>query len=143
MDSQTAINIASSLRQRGLRVTSQRRVILAAFGGESTHLTAEEVYDRAREDLPELARATVYNTLTELVRVGLLQVVESRGALRYDSNLDQEHHHFRCLICGNLYDVHPDGATGMGVSEAGFLVERTQILLEGRCPNCHTQTAPA
>jgi Fur family transcriptional regulator, stress-responsive regulator len=143
MDSQMAVNIASSLRERGLRVTSQRRVILAAFGQKSIHLTAEEVYDRARADLPELARATVYNTLTELVRVGLLQVVESRGALRYDSNLDREHHHFRCLVCGNLYDVHPDGGTKLGVSEAGFVVERTQILLEGRCPNCQMQTTQA
>ena len=131
------------MRAAGLRVTPQRRAILGAFdGGAAGHLAAEEVFERARAELPELARATVYNTLGELVRVGLLRSVEGFGAVRYDPNLDESHHHFRCLSCGRLYDVHPRGAEQLELAGGEFVVERIQVLVEGTCPSC-ARTAPA
>lgn len=105
------------------------------LGERGVHLTADEIYQRAQAELPELARATVYNTLGELVRVGLLRAVEGRGALRYEPNLD-DHHHFRCLGCGALYDVQPNGVGGLSLNDSGFSVERAQIMLEGWCPTC-------
>jgi Fur family ferric uptake transcriptional regulator len=137
MTGETAAQIGDRLRDHGLRVTSQRRAILAAFeAGHSGHLTAEEVFVRARNELPELARATVYNTLGEFIRVGLLRSVEGMGPQRFDPNLDETHHHFRCHVCDNLYDVHPRGADSIELDERGFKVESAQILLEGTCPNC-------
>jgi Fe2+ or Zn2+ uptake regulation protein len=139
---ETATELASRMRAAGLRVTSQRRAILGAFaGGTAGHMTADEVFERARTELPELARATVYNTLGELVRVGLLRSVEGFGAVRYDPNLDDSHHHFRCLSCGRLYDVHPRGAERIELADGEFTVERTQVLLEGTCPACARATA--
>jgi len=130
-------NIASRLRAAGLRVTPQRRAILGAFEpGPTGHLAAEEVYERARVDVPELARATVYNALGELVRSGLLRSVEGFGAVRYDSNLDSSHHHFRCRSCERLFDVHPHAADQIELDDGSFTVERVQVLLEGTCPEC-------
>src|SRR5919112_544530 len=103
-------HVEQRLRMAGLRVTPQRRAVWAAFReGERGHLTADEVYEVARRELPELSRATVYNSLAELVRAELLQTVKGLGAVRYDSNLDPNHHHFHCRGCGRLYDVHPQG----------------------------------
>jgi Fur family ferric uptake transcriptional regulator len=134
---ETPATIAARLREHGLRVTSQRRAILAAFeGGASGHLTAEEVFERARDTLPELGRATVYNTLGELVRVGLLRTVDGLGAQRFDPNLDADHHHFHCVECGGLFDVRPRGADQVALAEHGFQVHSVQILLEGTCPDC-------
>lgn len=130
-------SIDERLRSAGLKVTAQRRAVWSAFtnGGEG-HLTAEEVFELARKDLPELARATVYNSLSELAKSGILQVVEVRGALVYDANLDPEHHHFRCSTCGKLYDVHLEGADRLEVSGGGFVVDRKSIMLGGLCANC-------
>jgi Fe2+ or Zn2+ uptake regulation protein len=51
----------------------QRRAILGAFQGDrAEHLSADEVYPRAAESLPELSRGTVYATLAELSELGLL-----------------------------------------------------------------------
>jgi Fe2+ or Zn2+ uptake regulation protein len=137
MTTQPATESASRLRAAGLRVTPQRRAVLGAFApGAAGHLTAEEVYERARVDVPELARATVYNALGELVRAGLLRSVEGFGAVRYDSNLDSSHHHFRCRHCGRLFDVHPRAAEQIELDGGGFTVERVQVLLEGACPEC-------
>jgi Fe2+ or Zn2+ uptake regulation protein len=134
---------AARLRAAGLRVTPQRRAVLGAFGGAAGHLTADEVYERARAEVPELARATVYNALGELVRTGLLRAVEGFGAVRYDSKLDSSHHHFRCRSCGRLYDVHPRAAEEIALDDGGFTVERVQVLLEGTCPECDSLPARA
>lgn len=137
MATQPATESACRLRAAGLRVTPQRRAVLGAFApGATGHMTAEEVYERARVDVPELARATVYNALGELVRAGLLRSVEGFGAVRYDSNLDESHHHFRCRRCGRLFDVHPRAAEQIELDDGGFTVERVQVLLEGTCPEC-------
>lgn len=129
--------IDDKLRGAGLKVTAQRRAIWSAFAsGKAVHFTAEEVFERARQDLPELARATVYNSLSELVRAGMLQVVEVRGAMVYDANLDPEHHHFRCSTCEKLYDVHLEGADSLEVYGGGFVVDRKSIMLGGLCPSC-------
>lgn len=126
------------LRASGLRVTPQRRAVWSAFeGGESGHLTAEEVLHRARRELPEIARATVYNSLAALVDAGLLRVVDGRGAVLYDPNPDPTHHHFRCRSCDRLYDVHVEGIEGMRVAGEGeFVVEGRTVFLTGLCPRC-------
>jgi Fe2+ or Zn2+ uptake regulation protein len=135
-------NIEEKLRRTGLRVTPQRRAIWSVFcGGTSAHLTADEVYERARGELPELSRATVYNSLAELVRAGLVQTVEGFGAVRYDPNLDPDHHHFRCRGCGNLYDVRLQGVEHLQLlGKEGFVVDRQIVLFEGYCPSCSSQT---
>jgi Fe2+ or Zn2+ uptake regulation protein len=127
------------LRAAGLRVTPQRRAVWSAFSkaGANAHLTADEVFGRARRELPELARATVYNTLAALVEAGLLREVESKGAVLYDANPDPTHQHFRCRACGGLYDVHVDGVGELRVSgEREFVVHERAVLLEGLCPSC-------
>ena len=130
------------LRAAGLRVTPQRRAVWAAFrGGERGHLTADEVYEVARHELPELSRATVYNSLAELVRAELLQTVKGLGAVRYDPNLDPDHHHFHCQGCDRLYDVHLQTAEHLQLlGEEEFVVDRKSVLFEGYCSLC-SQTA--
>ncbi len=126
------------MREAGLRVTPQRRAVWQAFGeGEDGHLAADEVFARARRGLPELSRATVYNTLAAFVEVGMLQAVESRGAVLYDPNPDPDHHHFRCRRCDRLHDVPLEGVGGLRIpGEEGFVVERKTVLLRGLCPAC-------
>ncbi len=132
--------ITAFLRAHGLRVTPQRRAIWAAFEeGRAGHLSADEVLRRARAELPELSRGTVYNALGELVAAGLLTTVAGDGAQLYDPN-PQPHHHFRCSGCNELFDVQLKGLERLTPIEPGFRAHRTQVLLEGTCPGC---SAPA
>ena len=126
------------MREAGLRVTPQRRAVWSAFGsGGDGHLAADEVFARARRRLPELSRATVYNTLAAFVEAGMLQAVESRGAVLYDPNPDPDHHHFRCRGCDRLYDVPVEGVGGIRIPAAEkFVVESKTVLLRGLCPVC-------
>lgn len=134
--------LAERLREHGLRVTPQRRAILAVFTPDAGHLSAEQVFERAARELPELARATVYNTLADLLEAGILRKVEGLGAVLYELSVDEGHHHFHCADCGRLFDVNPRGAAKLGL-EGGFRVERTQIMFEGRCDECASRAPTA
>lgn len=127
--------IAAKLRAHGLRVTPQRRAILSAFTSPDEHLGADEVLGRARRALPEVSRATVYNTLSELVQARVLQVFGSPEPVRYERH-GERHQHFRCLACRYLFNVRPRGQEQLDVSEEGFSIERATIVLEGTCPEC-------
>ena len=125
------------LRERGWRLTAQRRVIAEALTGDHLHLTADEVLTRARERLPEVGRATVYATLRELVEMGeLTEVSPGRGPVRYDPNISERHHHLVCETCGAVYDVRAPAPTLPADQLHGFEVASAEVTFRGRCPDC-------
>ena len=82
--------LLARLRDRDWRLSAQRRAVAEVFVGEHVHLTPEQVHDLAQERLPEISRATVYNTLNELVAMGELRLVEvAEGPKRYDPNVTE------------------------------------------------------
>jgi Fe2+ or Zn2+ uptake regulation protein len=128
------------LRGRGVRVTAQRRLLLGLLvEHEGQHWTADELWTALRQELPEVARATAYNVLEELVRVGLAEeLATGDGGHRYGLRL-VSHHHFVCDRCRRWFDVQPAGVQGVrlgGGAQAGHRVERVEVTLRGLCADC-------
>jgi len=131
------------LRNREWRLTAQRRIIAEAMTGEHVHLSADEVFERAREALPEVSRATVYNTLHELVDMGELQVLtHADGRKRYDPNVTERHHHLVCVDCGRMLDVRADDPHLPADQHHGFEVLAVEVTFRARCPDCVLAPAP-
>ena len=135
------------LRDRGWRLTAQRRVVAEVLAGEHVHLTADAVYSRAQRLLPEISLATVYNTLNELVDMGeVLEISTGDGPKRYDPNTTAPHHHLYCVGCGALRDVTPEGTDRLtlpGSQQHGFELLDVDIVFRGRCPDCRTTATQA
>ncbi|WP_424890059.1 Fur family transcriptional regulator [Streptomyces sp. XH2] len=135
-------DLLERLRGRGWRLTSQRRVVAEVLDGDHVHYTADEVHARAAELLPEISRATVYNTLGELVSLGEIMEVSTDGrAKRYDPNAHHAHQHLVCSQCGTIRDVHPTGdlLAGLPAEERfGFQVAAVEVTYRGLCPGCST-----
>lgn len=133
-------DLVQRLRDRGWRLTAQRRVVAEVLAGEHVHLTAEAVYSRAQELLPEISLATVYNTLNELVDMGeALEISTGDGPKRYDPNIAVDHHHLYCVECGTLRDVSPEGTDALALPASqrhGFELVDVDIVFRGRCPDC-------
>lgn len=94
------------LSGKGLKPTPQRVVITQYVLETETHPTAEEVFVAVENALPvALSRATVYNTLNALVKVGVVrEMYTDPSAARYDANLS-DHHHFIDVKTGRILDV--------------------------------------
>ncbi|MFI1104845.1 Fur family transcriptional regulator [Streptomyces melanogenes] len=133
-------DLLERLRGRGWRVTSQRRVVAEVLDGDHVHLTADEVHARAVLRLPEISRATVYNTLGEMVLLGeVLEVSTDGRAKRYDPNAHRPHQHLVCSGCGTIRDVHTTGdplAQLPAQERFGFTVSAAEITYRGLCPSC-------
>ncbi|MTD13020.1 transcriptional repressor [Nakamurella sp. YIM 132087] len=139
--------LTERLTTRGWRMTPQRRVISALFdvsASQHVHLTADDVLEQAVAVLPDISRATVYNTLGELVDAGeLLAVSVGDRITRYDPNVHTEHHHLVCTGCGAIFDVPalPVPPPSPGGEAGGFVVEAAEVIYRGRCARCAGQDA--
>jgi Fur family transcriptional regulator, peroxide stress response regulator len=123
------------LATRGFRFTPQREQVYVVLLRKRDHPTAEEVFIRAKRDMPDISMATVYNCLDALVKCGLArQVTLERGATRFCPNM-QEHGHFYCDGCRNVFDIALPAAPGIELPK-GYLAERYDIAIHGRCPAC-------
>jgi Fur family ferric uptake transcriptional regulator len=111
--------------------------------GDHVHLTADSVHALATELLPEVSRATVYNTLNELVVMGEVdEVTFSGGAKRYDPNVTDRHQHLVCVHCGDLRDVQPLGEADLrlpGTESHGYQVVDVDIVFRGVCGRCQDE----
>ena len=133
-------NLTGRLQARGWRMTTQRRVISGIFdaaGARHVHLSAEDVLERAMAQLADISRATVYNTLGELVEAGeLVPVHVGDRVTRYDPNASTPHHHLVCTECGAIFDVAVPQSDLPVPAGNGFTVDHAEVIFRGRCAVC-------
>jgi Fur family peroxide stress response transcriptional regulator len=123
-------------RRKGLRLTPQRDLLLRILGMVPQHLTADELYRRARAQMPSLSHATVYRNAQLLVRAGVIGALERpSGPVRYDVNLDH-HHHFLCERCGRILDVRLGRVNWRAAGLAGAQIRSYRLQIHGVCPRC-------
>jgi len=127
------------MNSENLGLTKQRQAVLRVIRESDEHLTANEVFERARQLLPGLAFATVYNSLRYLKNEGLIGEVQfGAGCSRYDRTL-KRHDHAICNCCGKLVDLDlsiPDGLIREAAKRSKFEAGSIEVTLRGLCPEC-------
>lgn len=122
-----------------LGITKQRQAVLKVIRDSQEHLTANQVFDKARDVLPGISFATVYNSLRYLKQEGLIGEVRfGTDASRYDRTLTR-HDHAVCNGCGKLIDIDlpiPDDLLKKGERLSKFKADSIEVVLRGRCPEC-------
>ncbi len=94
------------LKERGLRVTPQRELVLAALHQREGLFTAEEIYQQVHGQDPDLKLSTVYRTLELLEELELVAVINTEERRSYKLlGLHGLHHHLRCTRCGAVIGV--------------------------------------
>jgi len=120
-------------------LTRQRRVVFDVVRSGDQHPTAAEVYEAARQSLPGISFATVYNSLRYLRDQGLVrEIAFGNGASRYDRETDR-HDHALCSACGKLVDFDLPGTValiGAAARASRFRAESVHLTLVGLCPKC-------
>ena len=126
-------------RMNALKITPQRMAIYEELLKAEDHPSADVLYNRVRNRLPNISFDTVYRTLLSFSETGIADVVEGYGEpKRFDPDT-REHHHFRCAKCGKITDFHSDLYDNLKIPEEirhEFKVTKKRVLLEGICENC-------
>ncbi len=131
----TAQEIANHPKVKGLRMTRQRTEVYRVLMGHRDHPTAGEVFERAKQNMPSISLATVYNCLEALVQHGAVRQVNfERESSRYCPNLS-EHGHFHDETSGKIIDIPlKKGAALSDLLELpkGAQIDNLEITLRGR-----------
>ena len=127
------------MREKGLKLTPQRRAIVGAFAElTSLHPSARLIHQEAKKKCRGLSFSTVYLTLNELSRHGIIKTLEfDRSENRFDGNIE-DHINLICKGCHKIMDFEaPPVLQGQAIGKkAQFLVTESRLEYYGYCSEC-------
>ncbi len=127
------------LREKGLRLTPQRELVLNAVR-QLGHATPEEVAEQVKKTHPGINLSTVYRNLETLENVGLVQHTHlGHGGATYHAAEEMTHLHLVCGKCGSVGDAPIEVAAPFVnslVDDYGFKTDVTHFAIYGTCEGC-------
>ncbi len=131
-------SIVQGLKEQGLKLTPQRRVIVDILTRDKSHPSAMAIFRAARETHPKISLSTVYSTLALLKKHRLVRELEFEGMdNRYDMDTDN-HINLICIHCGRIEDfTNPAPVLPEVVKQqTGFMVHDVRLEFYGVCSSC-------
>ncbi len=142
------LGMKDSLKQKGVRLTRQRQILLDLIDRSGEHLDAERLFQMAQKLDPKLNRVTVYRTLKMLKASGLvdeLDLMHFGGDQHYyETRLKQEHAHVICLRCGRVEEYFGEPLQKLRrqvEATFGFQIVMARSEIGGYCAHCQALRA--
>ncbi|MBA3430404.1 MAG: transcriptional repressor [Actinobacteria bacterium] len=136
---QTTEPILKMLRQRGFRITPQRRAILSEVMRSKDHINAAGLATRVSKRVPGVNASTVYRTLGLLDDLGVLTHAHFEDGVEYHRAAESEHVHLTCSSCGTDTSLPRSAARPLErlIHERhGFSADLTHFAISGLCQRC-------
>lgn len=133
------------VKQKGLKYTEQREIVLSILLHADEHLTAEEIYNQIKKDFPEtnVGIATVYRALSFLEEVDLITSINfGTDGKKYESNAKSHHDHLICTDCGKIIEFVDDEIEKRQekiAKENKFKITSHSMQLYGVCQACQNK----
>ena len=143
-----AEGIVAQLRASGGRITATRRATIEVLlaDGDHRHLSAEDVAEKVRARLPDVAESTIYRTLAALEDLGVVTHVHLGHGPSTFHLADHAHRHLVCRHCGGIIEV-PSEAFGelsqLLEDRYGFFISDEHFALVGECVACRRRRRPS
>ena len=126
-------------KEKNLRMTRQRKVILEELRKLDTHPSADEIYEVVRHRLPRISLGTVYRNLEVLSELGEIQKLELSGLLKRFDWDTKKHYHIRCVRCSRVDDAPIAPLNQLDNELYGatvFEIIGHNLEFTGLCPEC-------
>ncbi|HVN97315.1 MAG TPA: Fur family transcriptional regulator [Syntrophorhabdaceae bacterium] len=142
----TKESIIRQLKERGLRLTSQRLAVIDVLVRKGhLHPSAPFIYRGAKKKGAHLSLSSVYANIKELSRHGIIKSLEFDGKEnRIEGNLD-EHINLICEQCGRIVDYEAPVTLDQRsiAKKTGFMITRNRLEYYGYCGECAKSKAGA
>jgi Fe2+ or Zn2+ uptake regulation protein len=131
-------DLTELFRDHGLRVTPQRQAIFRLLSDNDRHPTVDALYEAASADMPTISLKTVYQTVHDLEELGQVSLLDlGTGSVRVDPNVEDDHQHLVCSVCGMVRDVPLDASPRLPVQyRRDFAVDAVDVIFRGVCEEC-------
>lgn len=127
------------LKERSLRMTRQRQVIMEELRATDQHPSADDLHGRVKQKLPRISLGTVYRNLEILTELGEIQTIALAGSLKRFDGIPQNHYHMRCVNCDRLVDAPMEVIDSLERAlqeKTEFRILDHQLEFTGICPDC-------
>ena len=120
-------------------MTKQRALLLSIFRSDACfgrHRTAEEILELAKEQMPGISRATVYNNLRTMEEEGLIRKISGEGGADFYDSSFTLHGHLFCTGCGEIRDIDPNLSLEFLSGICGSEVTSYELKVRHVCEKC-------
>jgi Fur family ferric uptake transcriptional regulator len=134
-----SMSCIKTLKEKGLKLTPQRRLIVDAIHDANVHITAEEIIAHVQAKMPEVHKSTIYRTLDLLEKTGCVFKSELDAHAIYHHADEGHHHHLVCSRCGKIIECDEDlfkSVENSIVEQYGFHVDFKHLIMNGLCEEC-------
>ena len=121
-----------------LKHSHQRDKILEILKNAKCHPTASYVYEKAKEEIPNISLGTVYRNLALLCKDGQIRKLDlGTGSDHFDGDTTP-HYHIICTVCHSVTDVfgHDDELNGVAMRRFDGIITEHSLVFYGKCGNC-------
>ena len=144
MEQPTTGDVIEILRGRGLRMTPQRRAIVAEIMRTQGHISPTALARKVQGEMPGVNASTIYRTLALLEDVGVLAHAHLEGGAEYHRAEEAGHVHLTCSNCGAEDDLslaEAEALVRLVQSHHGFHPDLTHFAISGLCSDCARELA--
>jgi len=137
------MSCATTLREKGLKLTPQRRLIIGIIHDSGEHLTAEEILDYVQARAPGVNKSTIYRTLELLAELGCVFKSELGDRFIYHHAEEGHHHHLVCRICEKSIDCDEDlflPVERAANEKYGYQADFKHVVISGLCADCRNKS---
>jgi len=122
------------------RYSKQRETIYSILCNTASHPSVDEIYQKAREIIPDISLGTVYRNLNLLAEQKRIIRLDIDDRAHYDARV-QRHFHFVCKDCGNISDLFLDEEiVDSFISNVERVsknkVDTIELMITGICKKC-------
>jgi Fe2+ or Zn2+ uptake regulation protein len=139
MDFSSVDSVLATVRARGGRATSSRRILLDILFNASGHLSAEDLAEEVHARAPDVHLSTIYRNLEDLQALGVIVHNHlGHGPATYQL-ASMAHAHLICDQCGATIEAPDELFTGLArtaKTQLGFTIDPHHFAIMGRCTDC-------
>lgn len=118
-----------------MRNSKQRDLILNIVNTSYSHPTAEEIYEKARLEMPNISLGTVYRNLDTLHALGKIRRINLKDSTYRFDRASDNHAHFVCNSCLGIIDVEKNLFENLE-EICGNKILGYDIIFKGICKEC-------
>ncbi len=136
------VHFKEILKNKNLKYTVQREIILKILYENDMHFTPEELYLYIKKEYPKLniGIATIYRTLNLLEESKMITSISfGQSGKKYEIAIKPHHDHLICDICGTIIEFEDGKIENRQIEIAakyGFLIKSHILQLHGICKEC-------
>ena len=139
--------LIKELAARGVRMTAQRRLLVAVIQDSPRHLDAATLLEIAKKQDPRIDRATVYRTIALLKDRELideLDLMHIEGEKHYyEAKTNRDHGHIACFRCGEIMEYASASFERLKreiAQQSGFEIRAVRLEVGGLCKKCRRKS---